>query len=77
MIRYSTLPAFLFTYLFIVKKTAGSHSLTAGKAENVLHLRIKRNQIVDTVVSYNDNAVGIKTINKIYFTPVVNFTSGN
>ena len=77
MIRYSTLPAFLFIYLFIVKAGAGAHSLTAGKAENAPHLRTKRNQIADTVVSYCDSAVGIKTTNKIYFAPVVNFTSGN
>ena len=46
MIRYSTLPAFLFIYLFIylfiVKTGAGAHSLTAGKAENAPYLRIKR-----------------------------------
>jgi hypothetical protein len=76
MIRYSTLPAFLFTYLFIVKTCAGAHSLRAGKAENAPHIRIKRNQIVD-IVSYCDKAVGINTTNKIYFAPVVNFTSGN
>ena len=92
MIRYSTLPAlfiylfiylsiylfiYLSIYLFIVKTGAGAHSLTAGKAENVPHLRIKRNQIVDAVVIYCDFAVGIKTTNKISLAPVVNFTSGN
>ena len=65
MIRYSTLSAFLFIYLFTVKTPAGAHSLTAGKAENAPHFRIKRDQIVDVVVSYCDKAVGISKTNKI------------
>jgi len=41
MMRYSVLPAYLFTYLFIVKTGVGAHSLTAGKAENAPYFRIK------------------------------------
>jgi len=46
---------------FCVKKGARTHTLTAGELEDVPYCLLKYERIVDIVVSYCDNRIGIKT----------------